>query len=94
MNAKVQPLTKLSVARAQLVTAFDLFVRDKDPISVHCLACGGGEVIEGLADAQEKKPFAKHILSTQPDMNRGAIRKLTIDSDQRRGARRQSAMER
>jgi hypothetical protein len=76
MNTTIQPLTKLSVARAQLVTAFDLFVRDKDPISVHCLACGGGEVIEELADAQEKKPFAKHILSTQPDMDRGVIRGL------------------
>ena len=47
----IQPLTKIVVARAQLVTALDLFVRDKDPISIQCLACGGGEIIEALAEA-------------------------------------------
>jgi hypothetical protein len=52
------PLTKIQVARSQLVTALDLFTRDKDPISVHCLACGGGEVIEGLAEAKAEKVFA------------------------------------
>jgi hypothetical protein len=70
-----QPLlTKLLVARAQLVTAFDLFVRDNDPISVQCLACGGGEVIEGLAEVKGEDVFATHIMTTQPDMDRGAIR--------------------
>jgi hypothetical protein len=69
-----RPLTKISVARAQLVTALDLFVRDKDPISVHCLACGGGEVIEGIAKASGKEVFSTHILETHPHMDRGAIR--------------------
>src|SRR5262245_9514262 len=31
------PLMKLSLAKAQLDTALDLFVRNKDPISVHAL---------------------------------------------------------
>jgi len=70
----IQPLTKISVARAQLVTALDMFVRDKDPVSIQCLACGGGEVIEGLADVMGKEPFATHIMKTQPGMNRTAIR--------------------
>jgi hypothetical protein len=68
------PLTKISVARAQLVTALDLFVRDKDPISVHCLACGGGEVIEGIAKASGKEVFSTHVLETHPHMDRGAVR--------------------
>jgi hypothetical protein len=35
---------KCKVARSQLVTALDLFLRDKDPISVQCLACGGARL--------------------------------------------------
>jgi hypothetical protein len=70
-----QRLTKIVVARAQLVMALDLFVRDKDPISIQCLACGGGEVVEGLAEVHGEEPFAMHILETQPDMDRKAIRR-------------------
>jgi hypothetical protein len=73
MNTK---LTKLSVARGQLVTGLDLFTRDKDPISVHCLACGGGEVIEGLAETQGEATFATHIMKTQPHLDRWALRGL------------------
>jgi hypothetical protein len=69
-----QPWTKITVARAQLVTALDLFVRDKDPISIQCLACGGGEVVEGLAEAKGEAPFAMHILKTQPKMDRKEVR--------------------
>ena len=58
-----------------MVMALDLFVRDKDPISVQCLACGGGEVVEGLAETHGEEPFAMHILKTQPDMDRKAIRR-------------------
>jgi hypothetical protein len=68
-------VTKLDAARAQLVTALDLFVRDKDPISVHCLACGGGELIEGLAEVENKEPFAAHILQTQPHLDSAGIRR-------------------
>jgi hypothetical protein len=71
----IQPLTKIMVARAQLVMALDLFVRDKDPISIQCLACGGGEVVEGLAETNGEEPFAMHILTTQPDMDLKAIRR-------------------
>ncbi|WOH48261.1 hypothetical protein [Bradyrhizobium sp. sBnM-33] len=58
------------------MTALDLFIRDKDPISVQCLACGGGELVEGLSAAHGEEPFAMHILKTQPDMDRKAIRRL------------------
>src|SRR5262245_2088487 len=70
------PLTKLLVAIAQLMTALDLFVRHKDPISVQCLACGGGEVIGAVAEAQGDATFATHIMETQSDLDRGAIREL------------------
>jgi hypothetical protein len=71
-----QPLTKIAVARAQLVTALDMFVRDKDPISIQCLACGGGEIAEGLAEVHGEEPLAMHILKDQPHMDRFAIRGL------------------
>jgi hypothetical protein len=74
-NNPIQPLTKIAVAKAQLLTALDLFVRDKDPISIQCLACGGGEVVEGLAETHGEEPFAMHILTIQPDMDRKAIRR-------------------
>jgi hypothetical protein len=76
MDNPSQPLTKILVARAQLVTALDLFLRDKDPISVQCLACGGGEIIEALEEAHGEEPLAMHILKTQPRLDRSAIRKL------------------
>jgi hypothetical protein len=72
-----QPLSKLLMDLAQLVTALDLFVRDKDPIAVHCLACGGGgEVIEGLAELHDHETFATHILQIQSQINRKKIREL------------------
>ncbi len=71
----IQPLTKISAARAQLITALDIFVRDKDPVSVQCLACGGGEIIEGLAEAKGEQPFVTHILKTWPAMDRKEIRR-------------------
>jgi hypothetical protein len=74
--AEEASLTKIQVARSQLMTALDLFTRDKDPISVHCLACGGGEVIEGLAEAKAEQVFATHILKTQPEMDRAKVRRL------------------
>jgi len=76
MNNPTGPLTKILVARAQLVTALGMFARDKDPISIHSLACGGGEIIEQLAEAHGEEPLALHILKTQPHMDRPAVRKL------------------
>jgi hypothetical protein len=69
-------LTKLNVARHQLGTALDLFIRDRDPIAVQCLACGGGEVIEAIATAENLKPFSSHILESVPDIDVKRIRQL------------------
>jgi hypothetical protein len=69
-------LTKLDVARHQLGTALDLFIRDRDPIAVQCLACGGGEVIEGIATVENLRPFSTHMLESVPDLDMKKIRRL------------------
>jgi hypothetical protein len=59
--------TKIRVARSQLATALDLFIRDNGSNIGHCLACGGGEVIEGLAEEKSEeislRTFYKHSLT-------------------------------
>ena len=65
---------KLKVARAQLATALDLFIRDKDPYSVQCLACGGGEVLDELAALKGAVPLSKLMLQTYPDYNEAKLR--------------------
>ena len=67
---------KLKIARAQLATALDLFVRGKDPISVQCLACGGAEVIEEIAKAQGIEPFSTHVLQGHPLLDYGKLRAI------------------
>ena len=67
---------KLKIARAQLGTALNLFLRDQDAISVHALACGGSEVIEGLADYNDIPTLTSHILQTQPGINIAEINRL------------------
>ena len=81
-NNPIQPLTKIVVARAQLVTALDLFVRDKDPNSIQCLACGGGEVIEALASqcggSAKKNGTKLSPQHSQPEASRRKSRRLTL----------------
>jgi hypothetical protein len=67
---------KTAMARAQLGTALDLFTRDRDPVSVHVLSCGAGEVLDGLATARDVGPFSKHILATQPELEMADIKRL------------------
>lgn len=50
-------LDKNEVARRQLGTALALFIEDFDPVSVHTLACAGGEVAEHLARKAGAEPF-------------------------------------
>ena len=68
--------TKLTIARAQLGTALGLFLRDQDPISVHALACGGSEIIEGLASANDIPTLSSHILQTHPSSDISTIKRL------------------
>ncbi len=67
---------KLQVARAQLGTALSLFLRDKDPFSVQALACGGSEIIEGLAESADIPTLSTHIIKTFPDTDIPKIKSL------------------
>ena len=71
-------ILKIESARRQLGTALDLYLRDLDPVSVHCLANGGCELIEFYAKKVGGKPFTSHILetTTKPDLNIEKIRQL------------------
>jgi hypothetical protein len=69
-------LTKLDVARHQLGTALDLFIRDRDPIAVQCLACGGGELIDKIASSQNIRSLSTHMLETVPDLDIQKLRNL------------------
>jgi hypothetical protein len=69
-------LTKLDVARHQLGTALDLFIRDRDPIAVQCLACGGGELIDKIASFADIPTFSTHMLETVPELDIAKLRNL------------------
>lgn len=69
-------MRKLEAARAQLGTALDLFIRDRDPISVHVLASGAAEVLDALADRAGIFRMSTHILDTVPDITMQEIRGL------------------
>jgi hypothetical protein len=64
---------KLEIARAQLGTALHLFLLDRDPYSVHALACGGCELIEGLAESVQLPTLSTHIIETFPDLEKSQI---------------------
>lgn len=70
------PSIKLRVARAQLGTALDLFIRDKDPYSVQALACGGSEIVEGLAESSQLPTLSTHILATFPEVDFRKVKQL------------------
>lgn len=62
---------KLAIARRQLGTALELFIDDLDPVSVHCLACGGGELAHQLAKLNNKEPWIDIVLRTNPGTTLG-----------------------
>jgi hypothetical protein len=67
---------KIECARQQLGTALDIYLRDLDPVSVHCLVNGGCELIEFYARKAGGVPFTSHILKDRPDLNIAALRKI------------------
>ena len=67
---------KIEVARRQLGAALSLYLADNDPVSVHCLANGGCEMVEFYAQKAGAKPFTSHILQTIPNIDVKEIRKL------------------
>lgn len=69
-------LDKVTVARRLLGCSLDLFLREQDPVSVHCLAMAGGEIAEWLAEKADGAPFRNLILETLPDMKIGKLRQI------------------
>ena len=59
---------KIESARRQLGTALALYLQDRDPVSVHCLANGGCELIEYYAKKAGGEPFTSHIMETHLDL--------------------------
>ena len=56
-------MTKAEDARRQLGTALALFLRGWDPVSVQCLASGGSEITEWLAETASAQPLKNLILN-------------------------------
>lgn len=69
-------MDKMEIARRQLGSALALFLDDLDPVAVHCLACGGGEVAETLTQRAGEEPFANHALEVVPDLTRKKLREV------------------
>lgn len=69
-------LDKIEAARCQLGTALDLFIKGRDPVSVHCLACGGAEIAESLAVEAGVDSFTKTILSAAGSIDITSFRRL------------------
>ncbi|MDP1732616.1 MAG: hypothetical protein Q8L54_15865 [Devosia sp.] len=57
-------MDKLEVARRQLGTALQLYLDDKDSVSVQCLAAGGGEIAEHLAAKHRQRNFFPIAMET------------------------------
>jgi hypothetical protein len=75
MDPKLKEI-KRSIARCQLGTALDLFLADRDPVSVHVLASGACELLDGLAEVEGTDRFMTHILESFPDCNVAELRRI------------------
>lgn len=69
-------MKKTDAARRQLGTALHLYLANLDPISVHVLASGGGEVASALAVKAAAKPFHEFTLEIYPDLSRFDLQTL------------------
>ena len=66
---------KIEAARRQLGTALFLFMEDMDPVSVQCLAGGGGEVMEFYAEKVHGKSFMNVLIETHPHVDVEQLRR-------------------
>lgn len=69
-------MTKLDIARRQLGTALALHLEGRDPVSVHCLACGGCEIAEQLAINAGGAVFRDFTLKSYPNMSEAQHRSI------------------
>ncbi len=66
---------KIRIARAQLATALDLFLEDSDPVSVHCLACGGGEILDAIGSHEQRPTTWQTMERLMPPDKFDAVRR-------------------
>lgn len=66
-------LTPLIVARSQLLTAIELFVTDRDPVSVQALAGNAREILEALCRLANIEPMTELLLKDHPGRERKDI---------------------
>ena len=67
---------KIESARRQLGTALALFLDDRDPVSVHCLAGGGCELIEHYARKVGGEPFTSYMLKSHQELDIKMLRRI------------------
>ncbi|MPZ39849.1 MAG: hypothetical protein GEU95_17675 [Rhizobiales bacterium] len=67
---------KIESARRQLGTAMALYLEDRDPVSVHCLAGGACELLDFYARKGGGNAFTSHILSTVPELDIAEVYRL------------------
>jgi hypothetical protein len=59
-------VSPLVVARSQLLTAIDIFFKDRDPISVHVLAGNAREILEALCRLAAVEPITELLSRDHP----------------------------
>lgn len=69
-------IDRTELIRRLLGTATQLFLDEKDPISVHCLAASALEHAEYLAISANAVPLKSHILETFPQSSEKEINRL------------------
>jgi hypothetical protein len=67
---------KIETARRRLGTALGLYLWDRDPVAVHCLANGGCELIEYYAEKAGGQRFSSHILRAYSDLDIKELRRI------------------
>lgn len=66
---------QIESARRQLGTALQLFLEDKDSVSIQCLAGNGAEVMEFYAKKAGKQPFFGLMVAANPKLTSVELRR-------------------
>lgn len=69
-------MNKIQIARYQLGTSLALFIENMDPISVHCLACSAGELIESISSHENIDVFTNKLIRQNPGLDIKEFRKI------------------
>jgi hypothetical protein len=68
---------KTEIARRQLGTALALFIEDRDPVSVHTLACAGCEIAEYLTPKSIQRYISNSFQCFQANSGQTRIGRCT-----------------